>query len=92
MSRIEHATPESQIAVWRLHDGSLKSNFAATIKMQRRLEMRPPSLIGVFDQTSNKHDVLAAMGYTTAKRARAARKGYDRKRCGVDVPMLKDMA
>lgn len=70
MSRIEDATPASPIAVWRLHDGSLKSQFAGTIETRRRIEICPPSLIGVFDRTMNKNEVLAAMGYAKPKEAR----------------------
>lgn len=92
MRRITDATPQSRIAVFRMPDGTFRSQFADTIATRRRIEMRPPDLVGVWDQTSNQHDVLEALGYTTAKRARAARKGHDRRRCGVDVPMLSDRA
>lgn len=96
MARIEDAEPGSPIAVWRQPDGSLKSQFAGTIEMQRRIEMRPPSLIGVFDRTMNQHEMLAKMGYVKPEknrvRAAAARKGWDRRRFGVDAPRLGDKA
>lgn len=63
MGRIADATPESQIAVFRNPDGTFKSQFAAPLRTRRILEMRPPSLVGIFDQTMNQHEILAAMGY-----------------------------
>lgn len=67
MARIAEATPESQIAVFRQDDGTFKSQFAAPLKTRRMIEMRPPSLVGVYDNTMNQHQVLADLGYVKPK-------------------------
>ena len=67
MARIAEATPESQIAVFRLEDGSFTSKFAAPVLTRLALEMRPPNLVGVWHNQSNQHEVLKAMGYEKPK-------------------------
>jgi hypothetical protein len=59
--------------------------------------MRPPELVGIYTRHDNKHEILAAMGYTARREAdpakrRAGRKGHDRKKYGFDMPTIGDAA
>jgi hypothetical protein len=54
MKRIEHATPESPIAVFRADVQSMvDSVFASTVVSQQKIRSNDPKLIGVFDRNSN---------------------------------------
>jgi hypothetical protein len=54
MKRIEHATPESPIAVFRADvQDMVDSVFANTVVSQRKIEANDPKLIGVFDRESD---------------------------------------
>jgi len=83
MRRISVAEEESPIAVFRNEDGTLDARFAAPLLTRLKLEMRPPSLIGIYTRHSNQHDILQAMGYVTPTTGR--KRGPKVKRGGYDI-------
>jgi hypothetical protein len=83
MRRIAVAETESPIAVFRNEDGTLDARFAAPLLTRLKLEMRPPSLIGVYTRHSNQHEILAKLGYTTPPTGR--KRGPKVKRGGYDI-------
>ena len=67
MARIAVAEIDSPIAVFLNPDGTYRSQFAAPLNTRRMLDMRPPSLVGVWCRHDNQNEVLAALGYTKPK-------------------------
>jgi hypothetical protein len=87
MSRIAVAEPESKIAIFLNPDGSYDARFAGPLLTQLDIIRSPHNLVGVYDRTSNQHEILAKLGYTTPPTGRkrgpkVRRGGYDI----VDVP------
>ena len=67
MARIAVAEIDSPIAVFLNPDGTYRSQFAAPLNTRRMLDMRPPSLVGVWCRHDNQNEVLAALGYSKPK-------------------------
>jgi hypothetical protein len=61
LERIAWATPDSKIAVFKGKNGMFDSVFANTALTAKKLKMKDKRLIGVFDCTMCKTEVMIAL-------------------------------